>query len=121
MRNILKNIRSLLKEDGIINEKEINLLIKDIENWEKGMTIFPSDIKKLLNINFYKTYYILDLIKDIGILSYEFAIYCEVCNEYLNEFKLKSLNEFPKNLLCKNNHKLNPLDNTIVLYKVIDI
>lgn len=121
MKEYVKNIKNILKKGEILNEKEINLLIKDIEKWKKGMTILPSHIKEHLNIDFKKTYYILDLIKDMGILEYNFAIYCEICNEYLSEFNLRSLNKFPKNLLCKKNHKLNPFDNTIVLYKVINI
>ncbi|MDU1053458.1 hypothetical protein [Clostridium baratii] len=103
----------------MISEKKINLLINNMKFWRLGKDIYPNNIRALLNIDYITTYNILDFIKDMGILEYRFEIYCTKCNKYLDKKQLKSLNEFPKNIYCDEDHKLNPVDNTILIYKVI--
>lgn len=118
MKDCLANIKKKLIETSIIDNCKIEKLIKNMENWRIGDYVYPSDIKSLLNLEFNTVYNILDILKNMGILEYRFKVYCSICDEYLNINELKSLNEFPQELYCNNNHKLNPLDNTVLVYKV---
>lgn len=105
-------------KSAIINERRINMLLDNMKYWKKEQDIYPNSIKGIINEEYPIVYKVLDIIKDMGILEYRFEIYCNICDKYLDKPQLKSLNEFPKDLYCDENHKLNPIDNTILIYKV---
>lgn len=117
--SILSDVKKNLMKSAIINEYRINLLIKNMKFWKKGKDIYPNNIKAIINSDYPVVYKVLDEIKDMGILEYRFEIYCSICDKYIDRKQLKSLNEFPEDLYCDENHKLNPIDNTILIYKVI--
>ncbi|WP_051540478.1 hypothetical protein [Clostridium ihumii] len=116
---ILSDVKKNLIKSAIINEYRIDLLIDNMKFWKKGKDIYPNNIKSIINSDYPVVYKVLDEIKKMGILEYRFEVYCSICNKYLDIKQLKSLNEFPKDLYCDENHKLNPVDNTILIYKVI--
>lgn len=116
---ILSDVKKNLMKSAIINEKRIDLLIDNMRFWKKGKDIYPNNIRSIINSDYPEVYKVLDEIKKMGILEYRFEIYCNICDQYLDMKQLKSLNEFPKDLYCDENHKLNPIDNTILIYKVV--
>ncbi len=119
LQSILLSVKENLTKSAIINETRINKLIQNMKLWKVGNDIYPNNIKSIINADYDIVYQVLDLIKEMGILEYRFEIYCNICDKYLDKAQLKSLNEFPHNLYCDENHKLNPIDNTILIYKVI--
>ena len=46
-------------------------------------------------------------------------MYCHKCDKFQEIPIMDSLNEFPKNLYCDEDHQLDPLTDTILLYKVV--
>lgn len=119
LQNTLLNVKKNLIKSSILSKKQIDLLSNNMRFWRKGKDIYPNNIRALINSDYETTYKILDYIKDMGILEYRFEIYCCKCDRYLDKKQLKSLNEFPKDVYCDDGHKLNPIDNTILIYKVI--
>ena len=119
LQNTLYNVKENLLKKCILNEKQVDLLIKNMKFWKVGKTIYPSQLKSLLYVDFKKVYEILEFIKKLGILEYNYEIYCSKCDKFIDSPPLKSLNQFPKDLYCDDNHKLSPLTDTILIYKVI--
>lgn len=115
----LLTVKESLMRIGIINDKRIEKLLQNMKYWKYGKDIYPNNIKAIINSDYEIVYKVLDEIRDMGILEYRFEIYCNICNKYIDRKQLKSLNEFPKDLYCDENHKLNPTDNTILIYKVV--
>lgn len=118
--NILLNVRRNLEKASIINEKRIKILLNHIEKyWKKDKIVYPTQIKSLLYISYKQTYEILDIIKELGVLEYNFQVYCSECEKFQDFKILKSLNQFPEELYCEGNHRLSPLKDTVLIYKVI--
>ncbi|MBR9649461.1 response regulator [Clostridium tyrobutyricum] len=87
--------------------------------WIKDQIVYPTYIKSLLYISYRETYEVLDIIKELGILEYNFEIYCSKCEKFQDFKILRSLNEFPEKLYCESGHKLDPLKDTVLIYRVI--
>lgn len=119
LQNTLCSVKEALKKNSAISEKKINVLVDNMLLWKKDDIIYPSRIKSLLHISFKDTYYVLDLIKDLGILTYNYQIYCSDCEKFQDEKLLFSLNQFPEDLYCEYNHKLSPIKDTVLIYRVI--
>lgn len=115
----LLDIKDKLIESSIINENVIDKFIGIIKSWEVGTVIYPGELKEKLNVEYPTIYKALDEILDMGLLQYRFEIYCTCCDKVVGEKLLKSLNQFHEKLYCDKGHKLNPLDNAIVLYEVV--
>ena len=120
LQSILLNVRESLEKNLKINNLRINILIENMKTWEKDKIIYPSQIKSLLLIDYSDVYRILDIIKNIGILEYNYEVYCSKCEKFVDTYLLNSLNQFPENLYCDSGkHKLNPIDDVILIFKVI--
>lgn len=120
--NILLNVRKNLEKTLIINEPRIDKLLDDMKLWKKGQIIYPSRIKSLLLINYSEVYEVLEIIKEIGILEYNYEVYCNKCEKFVDTPILSSLNEFPEELYCDSGrHRLNPFEDVILIFKVIRI
>lgn len=118
LQNILLQVSENLKKTSDLNEKQIEILIKKMRLWKKNTIVYPSNIKSALYIDYKKTYYILNKIKDMGILDYSYELYCSKCEKFLDK-SFDTLNELPKEIYCDEQHKLNPFSDVIVVYKVI--
>lgn len=118
--NILLNVKQSLENSQILDDKRIEKLIKNMETWYKNKIIYPSQIKSLLLVDYSDVYKVLELIKEMGILKYNYEIYCSKCEKFVDTYLLNSLNEFPENLYCDSgNHKLDPLKDVILIFKVV--
>lgn len=115
----LIEIKDILTKNPTINNDFIDKFIKIIATWEVGTIVYPGVLKEDLNVEYSTIYNILDEIRDMGILQYRFEIYCTCCDKVVGDKLLESLNQFPEKLYCDKGHKLNPLDNAIVLYEVV--
>lgn len=119
LQSTLLAVKKKMTNSSKINEKRIDTLIDNMKYWEIGEYIYPNHIKAIINAEYNIVYDVLNEIKNLGILEYRFEIYCNICNKFIEKPPLKSLNEFPKEFYCDENHKLNPIDNTILIYKVV--
>lgn len=120
--NILLNVRKSLEKASKINEKQIDILLNDMNSWKINQIIYPSRIKSLLLINYIKVYELLEIIKSLGILKYNYEVYCHKCEKFTDHSILSSINDFPDELYCDSGkHQLNPLEDVILIFKVIKI
>lgn len=116
--NVKKNVEDQLKIK--LNSKRIDILMKNVAQWQKGKIIYPNELKSKLVLSFEEIYDILDIFEDLGVLRYAFQIYCCQCNKFLDFKILESLSLFPSDCYCDENHKLSPTKDVILLYKVIE-
>jgi hypothetical protein len=121
VESVLLKIKDKLIKGSIINENLIDKFIENIKEWEVGTIVYPGVLKEELNVEYPTIYKALDEIRDMGLLQYRFEIYCTCCDKVIGEKLLKSLNQFPEKLYCDKGHKLNPLDNAIVLYEMVKL
>lgn len=115
----LSIVKKSLEENLKIDEKRKERLLDIIKLWKKDQIIYPNLIKSQLLISFNEAYNILDILENQGILKYAFQVYCHKCDKFQEIPIMDSLNEFPKNLYCDEDHQLDPLTDTILLYKVV--
>ena len=116
--NILLIAKQSLVDRSKINDKRKDILLEIIKTWKKGDIIYPNAIKSKLYISFEEAYDLLDIFEEIGILEYVFQIYCHKCNKFQDRPILNGLNEFSDDIYCDEDHKLSPLEDTILLYRV---
>lgn len=116
---ILLNVKENLEKASIINEKRIGKLLSSMKLWQKEKIIYPSHIKSILLINYAEAYQVLEIVKDMGILEYNYEIYCSECEKFIDLPVLRSLNEFPEKQYCEKGHKLDPIKDTVLIYRVI--
>lgn len=120
LQGILSNVKMNLENKLNLNNNRIELLIDFMKTWKKNDIIYPSQVKSLLLLDYDEVYKILNIIKDLGILEYNYEVYCSKCEKFVDTYLLDSLNQFPENLYCDlGKHKLNPLDDVILIFKVI--
>jgi hypothetical protein len=116
---ILLDVKSNLEKASIINAKRIDKLIDNMKYWQKGGIVYPSHVKSVLFSDYKVTYEVLEIIKKMGLLEYNYEIYCTECEKFIDSPILRSLNDFPEKIYCENNHKLDPLKDTVLIFRVI--
>lgn len=116
--NILLIAKQSLVDRSKINDRRKDILLEIIKTWKKGQIIYPNAIKSQLYISFEEAYDILDIFEQEGILEYVYQVYCHKCNRFQDMPILNSLNEFPDEIYCEDDHRLSPLEDTILLYRV---
>ena len=104
-------------DDYDIEYEEVDKIISKIKYKDKGTIIYPYDIMLKYNTGYDVIYRMLDNMVQTGILEHRFILYCHKCDEEYDYKILKSLNEIPKGLCCKNGHNINILKDTIIVYK----
>ncbi len=86
-----------------------------------GDFIYPGSLKSKLFIDIQVVYQMLELLKNEGYLTTIYEVYCFECSHSKGIF-LNSISEFNEDYCCDFcGTQLNPFDNLIVLYKVINI
>ncbi|MDU2670417.1 MAG: hypothetical protein E7C49_00250 [Clostridium sp.] len=114
-------MRKKIENNCILNEKQLERFMNYFELLKVNDRVYPSKIKSDLLIDYKTAYKLLDIIKDLGYLEYNYELYCSKCERFIDEKPLKSLSEFKKDFYCDENHILNPIDDTIVIYRVVKI
>lgn len=117
--DILSNVKENLEKASILNEKQISILIDNMKFWKVNNLIYPAQVKSLLFIDYKKTYQVLEIIKNLGILEYNYELYCSKCEKFIDKKPLRSLNEFPQVLYCDENHRMDPFNDVILIFRVI--
>ncbi|MDU5211477.1 MAG: hypothetical protein E6441_12400 [Clostridium sp.] len=113
-------MRKKIEEHCILNKNQLEKFIDYLELLEVNDRVYPSKIKSDLLIDYKKAYELLDIVKDLGYLEYNYELYCSKCERFLDIEPLKSLSQF-KPVYCDENHSLNPINDTIVIYRVIKV
>lgn len=117
--NILASVRENLKKNSKLDNFRIEMLLNNMKLWKKNKIIYPNMVKSLLRITYLETYTILGLLENQGILENCYEIYCSNCEKFIDYKIIDSIDEFPENLKCENDHTLNPLNDLILLFRVV--
>ena len=83
--------------------------------------IYPGMLKSKAHVDIKTIYTILENLKSDGFLQIIYELYCSQCSKSKGIF-IECLSDFNADICCDFCDKnLNPLDDTIVLYKVIKL
>lgn len=96
---------------------DIESIIIFLSHYKKGEFIYPSVLKRNLNINEKETYKILSTLEKFKLLKIYYEYFCYNCNGSSKLYKYYS--ELPKECLCPNCEDNLTLENVRVIYRVM--
>lgn len=96
---------------------DIEAIINFFNNYKKGDLIYPSVLKRHLNINEKEIYKIFSILEKSNLLKIYYEYFCYNCNSSSKLYECYS--ELPKSYVCENCEDNLTLDNVRVVYKVI--
>ncbi|CEP79244.1 Uncharacterised protein [[Clostridium] sordellii] len=116
LHNIIKTLT--VRED--LNNYQVNQLKNQVKLWKKDTIIYPGMFKSKLNINISKAYDMLEFLKSQKILERNYEVYCKECHRFKGVI-IRTPSEYKRiNMYCDFcNNELVPLDDSIVIYRVI--
>lgn len=117
---ILCNIIETLIQKYNLNKYQEKQLRLQLKHWEKDSIIYPGMFKSKLNINIKTAYDILEFLKSERILERNYEVYCKECHKFKGII-IRTPSEYKRTkMYCDfcNNH-LVPLEDSIVIYRVI--
>ena len=98
-------------------ESNIDEITDFFSNYKKGDFIYPSVLKRKLNIDDKETYKILTILEKADLLKINYEYFCYNCNRTGKKYEYYS--ELPESYTCENCEDCLTLDNVKVVYKVI--
>ncbi len=98
-------------------ESDIDAITNFFNNYKKGDFIYPSVLKRKLDINEKETYKILSVLEKSNLLKINYEYFCYNCNKSSKLYEYYS--ELPESYACDNCEDNLTLDNVRVVYKVI--
>ena len=120
LQGILSQIESWAKENKILEDTDLNNLLKQLRLYKQGEWIYPGVLVRQIGMSVDKVYLILEHLKKLGILEVNYEIYCHSCHQFEGSI-YSTISKVPNNIECENcAGLLNKLDNTIVIYRVIN-
>lgn len=96
---------------------DIEAIINFLSNYKKGDFIYPSVLKRHLNINEKEIYKILSILERSNLLKIYYEYFCYNCNSSSELYEYYS--RLPESYICENCENNLTLDNVRVVYKVI--
>jgi hypothetical protein len=105
----------------LINNKRLEILIELLTKYSFGDIIYPGVLIRKLNLNMKEVYHLLELIWSLGIIERNFEVFCSKCQKYTGSV-YETIKEIPHDYVCEECSSeigLNPLENTIVVYRVL--
>jgi len=118
--DILSRIESIVRDEQLLDDQKINILLKLLALYKKGDWVYPSLIIRKLKITADNAYNVLNKLRKAGILELNYEIYCHTCNKFVGEI-YSTLSQVPERCECDTcGAEMNIEDNLIVIYRVID-
>lgn len=118
--NILLEIEKTVKDTSLLSSDQLDKFLVLLKRYKKGEWLYPGVLIRKLDIPSSKTYKLLDILKDIGILEVNYELYCHKCNSFKGPI-YETFSQMPNELFCEGcEAELTPLVNSIVIYKVIN-
>jgi len=119
--SLLTKIKNWTAEKGYLADDKLDIFLKLLEKYKAGDWLYPGVMIRNLEISKSEAYTLLDYLKDKGILQVNYEIYCHACNQFEGEI-YETFSQIPDELYCERcDGELNPVDNAIVLYKVLQV
>lgn len=119
LQSTLAKIEALINQNELINnvdsKKVSNLLI----HYKKDMWIYPSVLKRKLQVDIKTAYSILNLLEDQDLIERYYELYCFDCQHSTGLLK-KTMNEIPDEFECDTCQRtLFALENCRVVFVVV--
>lgn len=120
LETTLCNIIETLTIRENLNSYQIKQLRVQVKNWKKDTIIYPGMFKSKLNIKIDEAYDILEFLKSKKILERNYEVYCKECHKFKGVI-IRTPSEYKRaKMYCDFcNTELAPLDDSIVIYRVI--
>ena len=96
---------------------DIDAIINFFSNYKKGDFIYPSVLKRYLNIDEKEIYKILSILEKSNLLKIYYEYFCYNCNRSSELYEYYS--KLPESYICENCEDNLTLGNVRVVYKVI--
>lgn len=115
----LLNLKTTLMSSKLLSENNLIKIMELIQRYNKSDMVYPGVLIRNLGISQTQAYKVLDLLKELGLLELNYELYCHECSQFKGPI-YETIGQIPEELDCECcGDKLNPLENTIVIYKVI--
>lgn len=98
-------------------KSDINIIANFFDGYKKGDFIYPSVLKRKLNIDDKEIYIILSNLEKAGLLKINYEYFCYNCNTSSNIYEYYS--DLPDLYTCENCDDDLTLENVKVVYKVM--
>ncbi|WP_157998454.1 response regulator [Desulfosporosinus sp. OT] len=108
-----------LTSSQILSKGNSAKFIELIQRYNKGELVYPGVLIRKLGISQTQAYKVLDMLKEQGILEINYEVYCHECSQFKGPI-YETFGKIPEELDCECcGVKLDPLNNSIVIYKMI--
>lgn len=115
----LLDLKKNLQSSRLLTEGNISKFIDLIERYNKGDWVYPGVLIRQLGITQMQAYQVLDMLKELDMLEVNYELYCHKCGQFKGPI-YETIGQIPEELDCECcGEKLNPLEDTIVIYRVL--
>lgn len=119
LETTLLNIIEILTQRTNLNGYQKKQLTLQVKHWEKDTIIYPGMFKAKLSISIEVAYDMLEFLVSKKILERNYEIYCKNCNKFKGII-IRTPSEYKTDIHCDFcDEKLVPLEDSIVIYRVI--
>lgn len=119
LQSTLSRIDKLIRDENIVNESQLSILLDLLSNYKLDMWIYPGVIKRKLGISVSETYNILHIIQKEDFIDSYYELYCNNCQKS-SGIVVNTLSEMPQSFQCDVcDAELPALENAMLIYKVI--
>jgi hypothetical protein len=120
---IKEHLNNKIQENQIaISQKSLDKFVTLLSKFHKGNLIYPGVLIRALGITMKEAYKLLNFISDLNIIKINFEVYCYRCSKYTGDI-YSSIKEIPSEIYCEeceDESKLDPIENTIVVYRILE-
>lgn len=119
LQSTLEKIETLINQNKLMNNVNPKNVSNLLMHYKKDMWIYPSVLKRELEISVNTAYNILNVLEDASIIERYYELYCFDCQRSTGLFK-RTINEIPDEFECDNCQKtLLALENCRVVFMVV--
>lgn len=106
-------------KENLLPPQKLERFLTILEKYSKGRYIYPGVLIRELNIDMSVAYLVLNSLKNLGLLTINYEIYCHKCSKFTGGI-FETISEIPEEIECNEmGHVLHPLTSSIVVFKVI--
>ena len=119
LQSTLAKIEALINQNELINNVDSKKVSNLLNYYKKDMWIYPSVLKRKLQVDIKTAYSILNLLEDQDLIERYYELYCIDCQHSTGLLK-KTMNEIPDEFECDTCQRtLFALENCRVVFVVV--
>lgn len=119
LQSTLAKIETLINQNELMNNIDSKKVSNLLNHYKKDMWIYPSVLKRKLQVDIKTAYSILNLLEDQDLIERYYELYCFDCQHSTGLLK-KTMNEIPDEFECDTCQRtLFALENCRVVFVVV--